>query len=126
MFRRNTFAVFVLLVLSTSLSDAKQPNILFIFADDQCFDTLNAWGNEEIETPNLDRLARSGLTFRRAYNMGSWSGAVCVASRTMLNTGRFLWPAKEVYASSEKEREEGRFWSEYLKGAGYRSERAHV
>ncbi len=119
MFRRSSFVVFVLLVLSTSLSDAKQPNILFIFADDQCFDTLNAWGNDEIETPNLDRLARRGLTFRRAYNMGSWSGAVCVASRTMLNTGRFLWPAKEVYASSEKEREEGRFWSEYLKGAGY-------
>ena len=40
MFRRSSFVVFMLLVLSTSLSDAKQPNILFIFADDQCFDGL--------------------------------------------------------------------------------------
>ena len=98
---------------------AKQPNILFIFADDQCFDTLNAWGNEEVETPNLDRLARSGVTFRRAYNMGSWSGAVCVASRTMLNTGRFLWRANAVHPKLATERSEGRFWSEILRGAGY-------
>jgi len=98
---------------------AKQPNILFIFADDQCFDTLNTWGNEEVETPNLDRLARSGVTFRRAYNMGSWSGAVCIASRTMLNTGRFLWRANEVHPQLATERSEGRFWSEILRGAGY-------
>ena len=104
---------------ATAVADSTQPNILFIFADDQCFDTLRAWGNDEIETPHLDRLARRGLTFRRAYNMGSWSGAVCVASRTMLNTGRFLWFAHEVYNTSEQERAAGRFWSEYLKAAGY-------
>ena len=112
-----TFAL--LFLLSPNATHAKQPNILFIFADDQCFDTLRAWGNDEIETPNLDRLARRGLTFRRAYNMGSWSGAVCVASRTMLNTGRFLWQAHEVHPTTEQEREAGRFWSEYLKAAGY-------
>lgn len=109
----------LLSLLSPHTTHAKQPNILFIFADDQCFDTLRAWGNDEIETPNLDRLARRGLTFRHAYNMGSWSGAVCVASRTMLNTGRFLWQAHEVYRTTEQEREAGRFWSEYLKAAGY-------
>lgn len=98
---------------------AQKPNILFIFADDQCFDTLREWGNEEIETPNLDRLARSGVTFRRAYNMGSWSGAVCIASRTMLNTGRFLWHAHEVHPHLQNERAEGRFWSEILRAGGY-------
>jgi len=97
----------------------EQPNILFIFADDQCYETIHALGNDEIETPNLDRLVRSGVTYTRAYNMGSWSGAVCVASRTMLNTGRFLWHANDVYNTSEKERQEGRFWSEYMKQAGY-------
>jgi choline-sulfatase len=96
-----------------------KPNILFIFSDDQCFDLVGALGNDEIETPNLDRLVRSGLTFTHAYNMGSWSGAVCVASRTMLNTGRFLWRADAVSASSEREREEGRWWSELMKAAGY-------
>jgi arylsulfatase A-like enzyme len=98
---------------------AEKPNILFIFSDDQCFDTLRALGNDEIETPNLDRLVRSGVTFTHAYNMGSWSGAVCVASRTMLNTGRFVWRAEAVYSSSEREREQGRWWSEIMKAAGY-------
>ncbi|MBN2474044.1 MAG: sulfatase-like hydrolase/transferase [Pirellulales bacterium] len=95
------------------------PNIVFVFADDQCFETIHALGHDVVETPNLDRLVDEGLTFTDAYNQGSWSGAVCVASRTMLNTGRFLWNARRIYDESERERQAGRFWSEYLKGAGY-------
>ena len=104
---------------ASAKAPAKRPNILFIFADDQCFETIHAFGHAQIETPNLDRLVERGITFTDAYNQGSWSGAVCVASRTMLNTGRFVWRANRVYAASEKEREAGRFWSEYMKGAGY-------
>ena len=116
--------VFTVLAVSSLLSrlaadESKKPNILFVFADDQCYETIQAFGHPVIETPNLDRLARSGMTFTHCYNQGSWSGAVCVASRTMLNTGRFLWRAHAVYGSSEKERQEGRFWSEHLKKAGY-------
>ena len=96
-----------------------KPNILFIFADDQCFETINALGNQEIETPNLDRLVRQGTTFTHCYNMGGWNGAICVASRTMLNTGRFIWRANNVDATEEQEA--GRFWSEHLKSAGYRT-----
>ena len=98
---------------------AERPNILFVFADDQCFETIGAFGHTEIETPNLDKLVAQGTTFTHAYNMGSWSGAVCVASRCMLNTGRFIWHANSVYRETEKERQEGRFWSEYMKKAGY-------
>ena len=98
-----------------------RPNIVFLFADDQCFDTINALGNDEIETPNLDRLARRGTTFTHAYNMGGWSGAICVASRTMLNSGRFLWNAHAIHPSSEQERRAGRWWGEYMKAAGYRT-----
>ncbi len=107
--------------VSMALAKAPEdkPNIVFIFADDQCFSTLHALGNDEIETPNLDRLVDSGVTFTHAYNQGSWTGAVCVASRTMLNTGRFLWNANRVAKNTEKEREAGRLWSEYMKKAGY-------
>ena len=104
---------------AASAAPAEKPNILFIFADDQCFETLHALGSDRIETPNLDRLVRDGLTFTHAYNQGSWSGAVCVASRHMLNTGRFLWHAHRASQQAERERAEGRFWSEYLKRAGY-------
>jgi len=97
----------------------ERPNILFIFADDQCFETVSALGHTDIETPNLDQLVRQGTTFTHAYNMGAWGGAVCVASRTMLNTGRYLWHAHDVYPTAEKERQAGRFWSEHLRKAGY-------
>ncbi len=96
-----------------------KPNILFLFADDQTYECIRALGYDEIETPNLDRLVRSGVTFTHAYNQGSWSGAVCIASRCMLVTGRFLWHARGVYRTAEKERAAGRFWPEYMKKAGY-------
>ena len=82
-------------------TNVERPNVLFIFADDQCYDTINAMGNQEIATPSLDRLCKAGTTFTHAYNQGSWSGAVCVASRTMLNTGRYLWHANRVYRTTE-------------------------
>ncbi len=107
--------------ICTLVRAEERPNIVFIFADDQCFETLGSLSDGEVETPNLDRLAKRGTTFTHAYNMGSWSGAVCVASRTMLNSGRFVWDANRVWDQSEAERRQGRWWSEYLKGAGYRT-----
>merc|ERR1711969_198472 len=68
-----------------------RPNILFLFADDQRPDTIAAYGNSHIRTPNIDRLVHSGFNFRRAYCMGSIHGAVCQPSRAMLMSGRTLW-----------------------------------
>lgn len=76
--------------LAASRLPAK-PNLLFIFSDDQRWDTIRALGNREIHTPNLDRLVKSGFRFNNAYCMGSMVGAVCLPSRTMLVTGRSLW-----------------------------------
>ena len=100
-----------------------KPNILFIFADDQCYESIRAFQHVDIDTPNLDKLVQRGTSFTHAYNMGSWSGAVCVASRAMLNTGRFLWSAHGVdnKPAITKEVEEGRMWSQQLKRAGYRT-----
>lgn len=74
-------------------SVAKRPNVLFLYTDDQTFDSIHALGNNEIQTPNMDRLVARGTAFRNCYNPGGWHGAICVASRTMLNTGLFLWEA---------------------------------
>jgi arylsulfatase A-like enzyme len=68
-------------------ADAR-PNIIFLFADDQRADTIGAHGNPHIQTPNMDQLAAAGFSFRKNYCAGSFSGAVCVASRAMLMTGR--------------------------------------
>jgi len=70
-----------------------RPNILIIVADDQRNDTIAALANSHIRTPNLDRLVRGGFAFRRARCMGSQVGAVCIAARAMLHTGRTLFRA---------------------------------
>jgi arylsulfatase A-like enzyme len=75
----------------TAEAGKARPNILFIFADDQRWDTISALGNPEIQTPNLDRLVERGFVFNNAYCMGSMIGAVCLPSRTMVMTGRSLW-----------------------------------
>ncbi len=69
----------------------KRPNFLFILTDDQSPETLSVYGNKVCNTPNIDKLAARGMTFDNAHHMGSWSGAVCTCSRTMIMTGRSLW-----------------------------------
>ncbi len=98
-----------------------KPNILFIFADDQTFDSIAALGCDEAHTPNLDRLVRRGVSFDNCYNQGGWHGAICVASRTMLLTGRFLWNAKAIDPRVPEECAAGRLWPQYLERAGYRT-----
>jgi len=96
-----------------------RPNILFIFTDDQSHETIAHLGNQEIITPHLDRLAQNGVAFTNAYNMGAWHGAVCVASRTSINTGRAMWRAKQIEDKLDAHTEEGEFWSQLMKQAGY-------
>jgi arylsulfatase A-like enzyme len=98
-----------------------KPNILFLLTDDQAVDTIRGMGNSEIHTPNFDRLVGAGTTFTHCYNMGSWSPAVCIASRSMLLTGRSVWRAQSIYDTAEQERQAGRWWPSYLKAAGYRT-----
>ena len=98
-----------------------KPNVLFLFADDLTYEAIRAFGYTDIDTPNLDRLVARGTTFSHAYNMGSWSGAVCIASRTMLITGRSVWDAHKIYKTTSKERQAGVLWPQLLKQAGYRT-----
>ena len=95
--------------------------MLFLFADDHTYEAVRAFGHTDIDTPNLDRLAKRGTTFTRAYNMGSWSGAVCVASRTMLISGRSVWDAGKIHKTTDAERKAGVLWPQLMKKAGYKT-----
>lgn len=89
--RLNFKGLIMLSLISVNLLAAeKQPNILFVLADDQRANTINYLGNDEIITPNLDKLVQEGTYFNNTYIMGSYSGAVCQPSRAMLLTGRYL------------------------------------
>lgn len=66
-------------------SAAALPNIIFILADDLGWGDLNCYGNLEIETPGLDRLAAEGTLFTQFYV----NSPVCSPSRTSFMTGQF-------------------------------------
>lgn len=96
------FSVFITTFVSscsetnvTSVEEAtsvdKPLNVLFILTDDQAPDTVSAFGNKDINTPNIDKLAKQGMRFSHVFNQGAWSGAVCLPSRQMINTGRHLY-----------------------------------
>ncbi len=92
---RHTFFVCIILFFALAgcepeITDPVKPNIVFVLADDQRGETIHALGNPEIITPNLDKLVSEGLSFTNAYIMGSYSGAVCLPSRIMLLTGKYL------------------------------------
>ena len=65
-----------------------KPNILMMIADDATYNDLSLYGGQNVETPNIDRLARQGLVFNRAY----LPMAMCNPCRTALYTG--LHPAR--------------------------------
>ncbi|MDB4802333.1 sulfatase, partial [bacterium] len=73
----------VLLSLAVSVEGADQPNIVFFFTDDQTTSTLGCYGNEVIQTPNIDSLAARGTRFSNAHV----SQAICWVSRTTILTG---------------------------------------
>ncbi|HAE12293.1 MAG TPA: sulfatase [Opitutae bacterium] len=66
------------------LAAAKKPNILFIFTDDHAPHAIGAYGSKLIETPNLDRIAREGMTFDRCYVTNS----ICAPARAVILSGR--------------------------------------
>jgi arylsulfatase A-like enzyme len=70
-----------------------RPNVVLIFMDDW---THWALESAQVHTPNLDRLVQRGTMYRQARNQGSWTGAVCVAARAMLLSGRSLFHAREA------------------------------
>lgn len=112
--RISAFLLFAALAFAAPAAAQDRPNILFLFADDQRPDTIAAWGNRHIQTPHLDRLANSGFSFRRAYCLGSNSGAVCLPSRGMLNSGKAYFRIQPDLAGEK-------LLGEVLKANGYRT-----
>ena len=74
--------LFLLCLLGTVW--AKRPNILFIFSDDHAYQAISAYGSNRNQTPNLDRLAKEGMRFDRAFVTNS----ICAPSRAVVLTGK--------------------------------------
>lgn len=125
LFRRFCFLIAVLVGPALLADEPGKPNVVLILTDDQAVDTIAAakvWGVDSsvIQTPNMDRLFREGTSFTQCYNPGAWHGAVCVASRSMLNTGKFLWYCRDAEKNRFKDLvDTKRFWSQRMHDAGY-------
>lgn len=117
------YACLLLLLITTTSSAAERPNILFILTDDQAPMTLDVYGDTVCDTPNIDSIAREGMHLVDAHHMGSWSGAVCLPSRTMIMTGRTVWHLPDRHGRN-KDPEGNRKLAEYsmpalFNAAGY-------
>ncbi|MED5411190.1 MAG: sulfatase [Pseudomonadota bacterium] len=78
-------SVFTVLTASSIAAQSRQPNIVFIFADDLGYADTSVYGSEEIRTPHIDALAGEGIRFTQGYV----SHPVCSPSRAGLLTGRY-------------------------------------
>lgn len=83
-------SIFLTLLVQISFAAEKKPNILVILTDDLGYSDIGCYGSE-IDTPNLDRLAKNGLRFSQFYNT-----AKCHSSRVSLLTGRWCIQAGDT------------------------------
>jgi arylsulfatase len=116
MFLKKIVSSFLLLVVfflsckeaaknSFAHSKPGKPNIIYILADDLGYGEVGAYGQEKIETPNIDALAKSGMLFTQHYT----SAPVCAPARHMLLTGKH---AGHAYIRSNNEwKDRGDVWN---------------
>src|SRR5262245_31876528 len=82
-FLPHSLLALILCVGFTTGSTARPPNVVLILTDNQSASTLGCYGNPDIRSPNIDRLAREGALFEHCYS----SNAVCSPTRATLLTG---------------------------------------
>ena len=69
------YSLLVFFSLTLSVGAKKQPNFLFIIVYDQSPLDLRVYNSRStLDTPNIERLAKEGMVFERAFHMGAWVG----------------------------------------------------
>jgi arylsulfatase A-like enzyme len=81
-----------------------KPNIIFIMADDLGYGDLGCYGQQLIETPNIDKLATNGMRFTQHYS----GSPVCAPSRCVLLTG--MHSGHAYIRGNDEWRERGEVW----------------
>ena len=80
-----SFIILIVLQACSTIPEKSKPNLLFIWTDEQQYFTMKAYGNEIIQTPNLDLLASESFVFEKAYV----AQPVCTPNRAAVMTGLY-------------------------------------
>ncbi len=118
--RRLVAGGLALLLLSAShaaASSVGRPNLVFVFSDQQSWDMLGAYGNRDVISPNLDRLARQGLLFNHCVA----SSPVCTPYRGILLSGQHSLRNGAFQNDLRMLPGKGNYFAEVLRAAGYRT-----
>ena len=105
-------------VLATAMmnhAEGKPPNVLIIYGDDQGSIDLGCFGVDDLQTPNLDKLAAGGIRLTQMYS----AAPVCSASRVGLLTGRY--PARAGQPGNGDLDASETTIAEVFRDAGYRT-----
>lgn len=107
--------------LQKQKEELQKPNIVYILADDLGYGDLSCYGQTRFETPNIDKLAKEGMTFTQHYS----GSTVCAPSRSSLMTGQhtghtFIRGNKEIQPEGQYPlKAEAVTLAEALQDAGY-------
>ncbi|MFQ6041662.1 MAG: sulfatase [Candidatus Poribacteria bacterium] len=94
-----------------------KPNIILITADHMRHDALACNGNKFIQTPNLDRLAKSGITFSNSFT----PNPICVPARASITTGNYPHKCTGFKTNSGKIKDGQPLIAQHFADAGYRT-----
>lgn len=79
------FTILFILILNSGTYAQKKTNIIFVFIDDMGYADLGCYGRKDVQTPNIDRLAKEGILFTQYYS----NSPICSPSRAAVTTGQF-------------------------------------
>lgn len=108
-------ALGIMVGLALRVSAASKPNVLFLLSDDHSYPFLSCYGDTNVKTPTLDKLAAEGMKFHRFFT----TAPQCVPSRASLMTGRSPVAARITRFSSPLPKDEIIFPQLLREHAGY-------
>lgn len=107
---------FLLIACSSSKEETKQPNIIYILADDLGIGEVGCYGQTKIKTPYIDRLAQEGMRFTQHYS----GAAICAPARFTLITGLHIGNS-DTYSQRQRLKPNTQTLPRLMKEAGYRT-----
>lgn len=110
------FSSFLFIACTTKEKPVERPNILFIMTDDHSYETISAYNDKLIQTPNLDRIANEGLIFPNSFVGNS----ICAPSRATMLTGKHTHKNGQINNAVTFDGSQVTF-PKLLKAAGYQT-----